>query len=77
MKPVIVDQDTGRELWRAQQCADHIGATPVTWRGYVSRGQAPRSVGELDARTPLWDADAVRNWNADRPGQGARTDLND
>ena len=75
MKPAIIDQDTGRELWRAQQCADHANVAVVTWRGYVSRGQAPSPVAELDARTPLWDSEGVQKWNADRPGRGARTDL--
>jgi hypothetical protein len=74
MRPVIIDQDTGRELWRAQQCAEHIGAAPVTWRGYVSRGQAPAPVAELDARTPLWDADDVRDWHTARPRPGGHTD---
>jgi hypothetical protein len=74
MKPVIVDQDTGRELWRADQCAEHAGIAAGTWRSYVNRGQAPAAVGELDARTPLWDAQVVRDWQDERPGQGARTD---
>lgn len=66
MRPVIIDQDTGHELWRAQQCADHTGIAAVTWRGYVSRHQAPAPVAELDARTPLWDADIIREWHAQR-----------
>lgn len=77
MTPIIVDDKTGREYWRANQCAEHCGIEGGTWRSYVNRGQAPQAVDELDSRTPLWDAEAVREWNDARPGQGARVDLND
>ncbi|OMC08537.1 hypothetical protein [Mycolicibacterium fortuitum] len=75
MKPIIIDQDTGRELWRAHQCAEHAQISVATWRSYVSQGRALGTVGELDARTPLWDAEDVQDWTAGRPGQGTRTDL--
>lgn len=66
MKPVITDADTGRPLWTAADCARHLDITPSTWRAYVNREQAPTAVGHLDARTPLWDAGAVRDWHERR-----------
>jgi hypothetical protein len=75
MTPVITDQDTGRELWTAQQCATHCQAAAGTWRAYVNRNNAPKPISEIDSRTPLWDAQQVREWHSSRPGQGARTDL--
>ena len=76
MKPTIVDADTGKELWRVAECAEHGGVSPSTWRSYMRPGlSAPAAVAHLDARTPLWDAEQVRAWHAARPGRGARTDL--
>ena len=46
----------------------------ATWRGYVSRGQAPQPARRIGGK-PLWDSDAIAQWK--RPGQGARTDLRD
>jgi len=66
MRPYIADRDTGRELWTAQQCAQHGDVAPATWRSYVNRAQAPESVGQLDARTPLWDAEQITEWHAKR-----------
>ena len=34
MRPKIIDADTGKELWRAVECAKHCGITwsrPVWW----------------------------------------------
>lgn len=68
MKPVIVDADTGNELWRASDCADHCGITPASWRAYVATGRAPASAADLGQRMPLWEAVAVKHWQASRPG---------
>lgn len=57
------------EEWTAQECAQHIGTTPGTWRSYTARGQAPSPVRHV-GRTPVWDADQVRAWAATRPGRG-------
>lgn len=75
MKPIIVDEDTGRRLWTAAECAEHAGVTRAAWRGYVARSQAPATVGELDARTPLWDAGEVEQWQQTRPGIAGRPPL--
>ncbi|MCK7676201.1 hypothetical protein M0E81_10625 [Corynebacterium sp. CCM 9187] len=68
MEPTIVDKITGDELWRITDCAEHCGILSGTWRQYVARGHAPKPVGHLDARTPLWDAHQIRAWNSNRPG---------
>lgn len=62
------------DLWQRSECADHVGVTPSTWSAYVARDQAPSPTKHV-GRTPLWDADEVRDWNANRLGRGARTDL--
>ena len=75
MKLRITDTETGRELWTISQCAKHCGITATTWRGYRSRSAqntSPKPVARLDGRTPLWDADEVREWHASRPGSPAR-----
>lgn len=58
--------------------ADRVGLSPVTWRVYVSRGYAPaphrREIQGGYAR-PVWWRSALDEWRANRPGQGARTDL--
>ncbi|AEV51885.1 helix-turn-helix transcriptional regulator [Prescottella equi] len=72
MKPIIIDEDTGRRLWTAAECAEEGGITRAAWRGYVARAQAPASVAELDARTPLWDAAEVEQWQRARPGVSGR-----
>ncbi|MCQ9352634.1 hypothetical protein NQ015_06775 [Corynebacterium sp. 153RC1] len=72
MRPIITDKDTGRELWRVKECAAYIGITPATWTNYAANGRTPQKVAHLDNRTPLWDADEVKNWHANRPGSPVR-----
>lgn len=66
MNIAIIDQDTGRELWRAVDCARHCQITTDTWHGYVRKQMPPEAVAHLDGRTPLWDASAVKDWHASR-----------
>ncbi|WKD60319.1 hypothetical protein CCICO_01325 [Corynebacterium ciconiae DSM 44920] len=70
MNPTIIDTDTGRELWPAEQCAAHCGISRSTWTTYASRGQAsaPKPVAHL-GRYTLWDAAEVQAWHAARPSQ--------
>lgn len=57
------------EVWTSARCAEAWGVKPATWLGYVSRGQAPQPLPDLDAqRRRLWDADEVRAFP--RPGVG-------
>ncbi|MBE7338087.1 helix-turn-helix transcriptional regulator [Corynebacterium aurimucosum] len=68
MTPIITDRETGRELWRVKECAEHCGIKPSTWTTYSAQGRTPESVGHFDQRTPLWDAEEVKAWHAARPG---------
>lgn len=60
--------------WTTAQIADELGVRPDTWSSYVSRGHAPKPDMRVGA-TPLWRIDTIRQWQANRPGPGARTDL--
>jgi predicted DNA-binding transcriptional regulator AlpA len=63
--------------WDADQCARHAGCKVSTWRGMVARNQAPQPLPyrrRTDGRR-IWDETEVREWQASRPGRGARTDL--
>ncbi|MBT0771782.1 hypothetical protein KIH74_22770 [Kineosporia sp. J2-2] len=50
-----------------------LGIESGTWRGYVSRGQAPAPDGHSGDGRPYWTLATLQSWQ--RPGQGARTDL--
>ncbi|MDT0381448.1 hypothetical protein RM572_22060 [Streptomyces sp. DSM 42041] len=72
--------DDTRELWTAQQVADHLGTTSTgSVRGTLSRlGVAavehrPGPSGRVQA---YYDAAQVRAALAARPGRGHRSDLN-
>lgn len=57
------------ETWTSDECAAAWGVKATTWLGYVSRGQAPRPLPDLDERgRKRWDADEVRRFP--RPGVG-------
>lgn len=64
---LIID---GRVMWRAERCADYIGVKRATWIAYNARRTkewpAPRPT--YVGRTPLWDAEEVKQWHAGRPG---------
>lgn len=64
-----IHDEAGREFWTGERCAEHCGITPSTWTSYVSRGFAPGVAGHLNARTPLWVVDEVRDWHAGRPSR--------
>ena len=66
------------ERWYVEQCAEHCGIKPSTWRDYVADKRAPAAAGH-DPTTgrKWWRADEVRTWQANRDGQGTRTDLAD
>jgi len=58
----LIKEETGTEL------------SASTFRGYVSRGQAPAPVEKI-GRTPLWKRSEIVAWANNRPGQGARIDI--
>lgn len=67
----------------ALEAAKIAGVKEPTWRGYVSRGQAPSADYPTDAHGavsarfggPWWKGSTVKGWADSRVGQGARTDL--
>lgn len=65
------------ERWTTAQVAEWCNIRPGTYRDYVSEGRAPGPLRERDPETgaKLYDAEAVKEWHASRPGAGARTDL--
>ncbi|GLZ43533.1 hypothetical protein [Actinokineospora sp. NBRC 105648] len=64
------------ELWTITRAAAYCGCGVITFRGYQRSQGAPRTI----SRQPgaggegLVEAEAVRAWQASRPGRGARTD---
>lgn len=72
MQPAIIDLDTGKRLWTAQECTAHCGFTQVTWYKYQKRGTIPAPVGNLTGNLQLWDAEEVKDWNLQRPKRPAR-----
>lgn len=65
MKPRIVDEDTGRYLWTAIECAEYMGISRGTFTSYTSRKKAPEPVARYNGLT-LWDSEEVRAWAEDR-----------
>ncbi|MFY9263238.1 MAG: transcriptional regulator [Actinomycetaceae bacterium] len=56
------------------QAAEHLGIKPGTFRSYLQKGLTP----EPDAyvgNAAGWLPQTIDEWNAARPGRGARTDL--
>lgn len=43
----------------------------ATWNAYVSRGQAP-SADRTFGRSPVWQPESIRRWQAARPRRGSR-----
>lgn len=68
-----------RELWSAAQVADHLGlASAASARHTLSRwGVAAAGYERGDSGRPeaRYDAEQVRHAAQQRPGRGARTDL--
>lgn len=67
-------------LLTTAQIAIHLGIDPGTWRGYVSRGYAPKPDVPDDSappnrRNPRWLTSTVDLFARNRTGAGRRTDL--
>ena len=68
-------QETLELLLRPQSTILTTGAigelldiSPNTWRGWVSRKQAPKSDGNIDSRTPYWKLSTVAEYLRNAPG---------
>lgn len=64
-------------LLTGPEAAQRAGITPATWRGYVSRGYAPKPDDPDDGRpanrrSPRWLTSTVDHFRANRLGQGKR-----
>ncbi|MEY8567376.1 hypothetical protein AALF15_12505 [Corynebacteriaceae bacterium 7-707] len=68
MKPMIIDADTGRELWTAAECADYAGTSRGTFTSYAGRDRAPKPATKHHGLT-LWDSAEIKEWNAARNGR--------
>jgi predicted DNA-binding transcriptional regulator AlpA len=62
---------TATRLLSIGDVADLARVTPATITAYLSRGRLPAPVTRLGG-TPLWSRPVIRQWLADRPGQGRR-----
>jgi hypothetical protein len=74
----VEDQDTRAEFVGYGPAAEYLGLRRNTLSSYVARGIGP----EVDHRKvegqynlPVFTREELDRWKADRPGQGARTDL--
>lgn len=63
----------GRQLDIAA-VAERIDVRAVTVRGYLRTGHIPPPDGRL-GRSPWWWETTIEEWEATRPGQGARVDI--
>ncbi len=55
------------------QVAEHLGLSVRTIQAYRLDGRMPPAV--MVGRTPTWTREQIDEWQATRPGRGARTDL--
>ena len=55
------------------QVAEHLGLSVRTIQAYRLDGRMPPAT--MVGRTPTWTREQIDQWQANRPGQGARTDL--
>ena len=56
------------------EVANLIGVAPDTAKGYLREGRLPPP-DAMTGRTRGWLKQTILDWNAARPGQGAREDL--
>jgi excisionase family DNA binding protein len=61
------------DLLTVAQVAEHLGLSVRTVEAYRRDGRLPEAT--MVGRTPTWTREQIDQWQATRPGQGARTDL--
>ena len=57
------------------QVAEYLGLSVRTVETYRADGRLPKPT--MVGRTPTWTRAQIDQWQATRPGRGARTDLRD
>lgn len=62
---VVIDRASGKEFWTSENAAHHCQINPASWRHYHRLHQTPEPVTRL-GNLPLWDADEVKQWQANR-----------
>lgn len=73
-----MEPTTSTEFVGYGPAAEYLGLKRNTLSGYVARGIGPEVKGrkvEGQYVLPVFDRDELDRWKANRPGQGARTDL--
>ena len=55
------------------QVAEYLGLSIRTVETYRADGRMPEPT--MVGRTPTWTREQIDQWQANRPGRGARTDL--
>lgn len=55
------------------QVAEYLGLSVRTVETYRADGRLPEPT--MVGRTPTWTREQIDQWQANRPGRGARTDL--
>ena len=73
----MIRSSEDEELWTTARAAEHCGVSASTYRDYIRTLGAPGAISRQPGRAGqnLHSAAAVREWQAARVGQGARTDL--
>ena len=61
------------DILTVAQVAEHLGLSVRTVETYRAHGRMPEAT--MVGRTPTWTREQIDQWQATRPGQGARTDL--
>jgi len=75
---VTTQEDQPQEFVGYGPAAEYLGLKRNTLSSYVARAIGPqkaRSVQEGQYVLPVFTRDELDRWSAERPGQGARTDL--
>jgi predicted DNA-binding transcriptional regulator AlpA len=63
-----VDSTPQHRLWTVADVAARMGVALATVRTYRSKGVLPEP--KYIGRTPVWEAEVIEHWLAERPGQG-------
>lgn len=61
------------DILTVAQVAEYLGLSVRTVQDYRLDGRLPEPL--MVGRTPTWTRSQVDEWQASRPGRGARTDL--
>ena len=63
------------DILTVAQVAEYLGLSVRTVQAYRADGRMPTAT--MVGRTPTWTRAQIDQWQATRPGRGARTDLRD